>query len=174
MSGRFSQEDMAERVARFDELKPSPQAFVDTRLPGHERDIYNVIGAGVTEDPDLKPAIVDAQDFNLTYIGADPDKGAALHDHPTVEVFIPMSGRWSIFWGDEGEESVELGPHDVISVPPGVMRGFRNIGDSHAHLMAILGGSSSGKVAWAPKVLEQARKSGLELDADGNVVELAN
>lgn len=77
MSGRFSQEDMAERVARFDELKPSPQAFVDTRLPGHERDIYNVIGAGVTEDPDLKPAIVDAQDFNLTYIGADPDKGAA-------------------------------------------------------------------------------------------------
>lgn len=85
-----------------------------------------------------------------------------------------MSGRWSIFWGDEGEESVELGPHDVISVPPGVMRGFRNIGDSHAHLMAILGGSSSGKVAWAPKVLEQARKSGLELDADGNVVELAN
>lgn len=174
MSGPVTKDQMMERVARFEDLKASPQAFVDTRLPGHERDIYNVIGPGVSEDPELKPAIVDAQDFNLTYVGAEPGNGAALHDHPTVEVFVPMTGTWEFFWGDEGDESVTLGPSDVISMPPGVMRGFRNVGDDTAHLMAILGGSNSGKVTWSKKVLEEAKASGLELDKDGNIVELAS
>ena len=88
-------EEILSRTARFGELVASKQAFVDTRIPEHERDIFNVIGQGVTEDPDLKPAIVAVEQFNITYIGADPGKGAALHAHSTVEVFIPMSGRWS-------------------------------------------------------------------------------
>ena len=161
------------RIARFKELKASPQAFVDTRLPEHIRDIYNVIGPGVTEDPDLAPAIADARDFNVTYIGAEPGKGAALHDHPTVEVFIPLTGKWIVYWGEDGSNEAELGPFDVISVPPGNMRGFRNASDEHAYLMAILGGSNAGKVSWSEKVLEQAKETGLGLDAEGNLVELA-
>ena len=168
---QMSMGDMLSRLARFKELEVSAQAFVDTRLPDHERDIYNVIGHGVTEDADLAPAITDARDFNLTYIGAETGKGAALHDHPTVEVFIPMSGKWAIYWGDEGEEQVVLEPWDVISVPPGVMRGFRNESDGHAYLMAILGGSGAGKVTWAKKVLKQAAETGLTLDTVGNLVE---
>ena len=97
-------QQMQERVARFNELRPSRQAFVDTRIPEHVRDIYNVIGTGVTEDPELKPAITAAEGFNITYVGAESGKGAALHSHTTVEVFIPMTGRWSVFRGDEGRE----------------------------------------------------------------------
>src|SRR2546427_5736450 len=85
MAKQMSREAMLKRVARFKELRPSTQAFVDTRLPEHQRKIFNVIGRGVTEDPGLAPAIPDARDFNLTYVGADPGKGAALHAHPTVE-----------------------------------------------------------------------------------------
>ena len=168
---QVSKTDMLKRTARFKDLKPSKQAFVDTRLPEHVRDIYNVIGPGVTEDPSLSPAITDAQDFNVTYVGADPGKGAALHSHPTVEVFIPMSGNWAVYWGDEGENEVELGPFDVISVPVGVLRGFRNIGKEHAYLMAVLGGTVAGKVDWADKVLAEAKKTGLTLDKQGNLVE---
>lgn len=171
MGLQMSSEQMAERVARFDQLRASPQAFVDTRLPGHERDIYNVIGRGVTEDSSLRPAIGDAQGFNVTYTSAEPGNGAALHAHPTVEVFIPMSGRWSVYWGEDGDEEVILGPWDVISVPPGVMRGFRNVGDGHAYMMAIIGGTDSGRVSWADSVLERARESGLGLDGQGNLVE---
>jgi mannose-6-phosphate isomerase-like protein (cupin superfamily) len=159
------------RIAHFSDLTKSPQAFVDTRLPEHARDIYNVIGPGVSEDPALLPSIADAQDFNLTYEGAEPGKGAALHDHPTVEVFVAMSGRWAVIWGANGENEVTLEPFDVVSVPPGVMRGFRNDGDTHAILMAIVGGSNSGKVTWSKSVLERARASGLDLDDDGNIVE---
>lgn len=170
---QVTREQMLGRVARFDTLKASPQAFLDTRIPGHERDIYNVIGRGVTEDPALRPAIADAQGFNLTYVGAEPGKGAALHDHPTVEVFVPLTGRWAILWGEDGEEEVELGPGDVISVPPGVMRGFRNVGPARATLMAILAGSDAGKVTWARKVVDAAAATGLTLDDAGNLVETA-
>jgi mannose-6-phosphate isomerase-like protein (cupin superfamily) len=168
-----SKDEMLGRTARFDKLRPSKQAFVDTRIPEHERDIFNVIGAGVTEDPELTPAITAAQDFNVTYVGAEAGKGAALHSHPTVEVFIAMSGRWAVFWGDEGESEIELDPWDVVSVPVGVMRGFRNIGDGHAYLMALLGGTSAGKVDWADSVLARAAETGLSLDAEGNLIENA-
>ena len=168
-----SVEEMLDRTAKFSELQLSKMAFLDTRIPGHERDIYNVIGEGVTEDPSLTPAITEVQDFNVTYVGAEPGKGAALHSHTTVEVFISMSGRWSVFWGDDGENEVILEPWDVVSVPTEVMRGFRNVGDEHGYLMAILGGTDAGRVAWAQRVLDQAEESGLSLDPQGNVFEEA-
>jgi uncharacterized RmlC-like cupin family protein len=167
---RVSMADMQKRVARFKELKSSSQAFVDALIPGHERKIFNVIGHGVTEDASLNPAITDAKDFNLALVQAGPGKGAALHAHPTVEVFIALSGRWAVYWGDEGEQEIVLEPWDTISVPPGVMRGFRNAGQDDAYLMAVLGGTDAGRVVWSPKVLEQAKATGLSLDKKGNLV----
>lgn len=172
-SVQVSKEEMLKRVARFKELKPSLQAFVDSRIPGHEREIFNVIGRGVTEDASLAPAITDARDFNVTFVHAGPEKGAALHAHPTVEVFIALSGRWAAYWGDHGENEIVLEQWDTISVPPGVMRGFRNAGNEDAYLMAILGGSDAGKVAWAPAVLERAKQTGLELDEQGNLLRVS-
>jgi quercetin dioxygenase-like cupin family protein len=168
--------EMEARVARFDRLKPSKRAFVDTRIPEYHRDIYNVIGRGVTEDPDLAPAISDARYFGITYVGADPGKGAALHAHETIEVFIPLTGRWVAYWGAEGDKEIEIGPHDVISFPPGVYRGFRNVSDSHAILMAIIGSKETtqdgGRVAWAPQILEQSQATGLTVDASGDLKEI--
>ncbi len=168
-----SMDEMKKRYAKFSDLNPSKQAFVDTRLPEHERDIFNVIGEGVTEDPELKPAISAVEGFNVTYVGADPGKGAALHAHTTVEVFYAMSGRWAVFWGDEGENEIELDTFDMVSVPVGVLRGFRNISNEHAYLMAILGGQDAGKVSWAPAVLEKAEGTGLSLDSAGNIIQAA-
>ncbi len=165
-----SMTEMLTRVARYDELQASTEAFVDSLVPGHEREIINVIGHGVTEDARLNPAITDAQDFHLTLIRAEPGKGAALHAHKTLEVFMPLSGRWAVFWGDQGEQEIVLERWDTISVPVGVMRGFRNAGNDGALLMSILGGTDPGRVTWAPQVLEAALKSPLRLDAKGNVV----
>jgi mannose-6-phosphate isomerase-like protein (cupin superfamily) len=165
-----SMDEMQKRVARFTDLRPSRQAFVDSRLPEHEREIFNVIGRGVTEDPNLHPAITDARDFNLTLVQAEPGKGAALHAHPTVEVFVALSGRWSVYWGDAGEQEIVLEPWDTISVPLGVMRGFRNAGPQAGFLMAILGGTDAGHVTWSEDVLERAKGTGLALDAAGNLI----
>ena len=169
-SKQIPRAEMLKRVARCRELRSSAHAFVDTLIPGHEREIYNVIGHGVTEDATLRPAITDVENFNVTLVKAPPGKGAALHFHPTVEVFMPLSGKWAVYWGDDGEEEVILERWDVISVPPGVMRGFRNAGTEESYLLAILGGTDAGRVTWAQSVLERAKATGLALDKDGNLV----
>ena len=170
-----SVEDMQARVARYRELKASKQAFVDTRIPEYERDIYNVIGRGVTEDASLSASIEDSRYFSITYVGADPGKGAALHAHETIEVFIPLTGRWSAYWGEAGDKEIIVEPFDVISFPPGCYRGFRNVGDEHAMLMAIIGSKvetdDGGRVDWAPKILEQSHATGLNVNAAGDLEE---
>lgn len=172
----LSEEEMASRVARWKNLKPSKQAYVDTRLPDHIRDTYNVIGRGVTEDPDLAPAVTDARYFGITYIRAEPGKGAALHAHETIEAFIPLTGKWSAYWGANGDREVILDTFDVASFPPGVLRGFKNVGDEPALLMAIIGSKpdtgDGGSVAWAEKVLEEAEKTGLRVGESGALEEM--
>jgi mannose-6-phosphate isomerase-like protein (cupin superfamily) len=160
----------SERTARFNDLTPSLAAFVDTRIPEHEREIFNVIGRGVTEDPDLAPAISDAKNFNVTYVRCKPGTGAALHSHPTVEVFFVMDGRFDVIWGDGGKHRATLEKFDIISVPVGVMRGFENTGTGEGLLMAILGGDDAGYVEWDPAVLARAKETGMEIAADGTLV----
>ena len=94
-----------------------------------------------------------------------------MHSHLTVEVFTPLSGKWAIIWGDQGENEIVLEAWDTISVPPGVMRGFRNVGSEAACLMAILGGTDPGRVTWSTEVLEKAKKTGLGFDENGNVIQ---
>ncbi len=170
LSAQISKEEMLTRVARFRELQPSKQPFVDSLIPGHERENLRIIGRGVTEDPSARPAITAPHDFSVGLNKAGPGKRAGLHIHTTVEVFIPLSGEWAISWGDKGENEIVLGSWDTISVPPGVMRGFRNVGNEDAYLLAIVGGKDAGRVTWPPEVLEQARQTGLELDEQGNLI----
>ena len=74
-----------ERVARFSELDPNPMMFVDTRLPEHARDLFSIIGPGVSEDPSTQPSITAGHGFNIAYVGAEPGCGAALPFVPRSE-----------------------------------------------------------------------------------------
>jgi mannose-6-phosphate isomerase-like protein (cupin superfamily) len=168
----FTVEEMERHVARFADQKSSAKAFIDTRIPGHERDIFSIIGGGVMEDPAMNPPI-PAQEFHLAMIRAEPGKGAALHAHLTQEVFMPLSGRWAIFWGPEGAREVILETHDVISMPIHVMRGFRNVGNETAMMLAVVGGHDPGRVGWPESMKEMAANAGLVLDDDGNLVEVS-
>ena len=119
----------------------------------------------------MRPPI-EPQEFHLAFIRAEPGKGAALHSHLTQEVFVPISGRWAIFWGPNGEKEVELGPCDVISVPLHIMRGFRNVGDESAVMLAVVGGKDPGRVGWPDSLKAMAKDAGLVIDDDGNLREL--
>ncbi len=171
---QVSQDEMMERVARFGDLNFTVAGFVDAVLPEFNRKIFNVIGQGVTEDANLKPAITAVEGFNMTLVKAEKGKGAYLHAHTTVEVFMALTGEWEIYWGDEGENAVTLSAFDVISVPVGVMRGFRNVSEGEQLLMALLGGDDAGKVTWPADLLDRAETAGATLDEDGNIVMAAS
>src|SRR5205823_2600389 len=134
-------------VARLAAMKGSELAFLDQRIPGYQREIINIIGMGVVEnldDPDLKPKIAaPAHGFAVTYVRNTPNgHGAALHRHPTEEVFIAAKGPWEVFWLErDTERTITLQPGDIVNVPIGVYRGFRNASDDpEATLIALVGG----------------------------------
>lgn len=163
---------MKARVARFRDLRSSSEAFVDTRIPEYNREIYNVIGRGVTEDTRLAPAIDDAKDFHLTFMKADPGKGSSLHDHETIECFVPLTGTWAILLGDEGADRIVLERFDTFSVPPGVMRAVQNAGTGPSVILTILGGTDPGRVRWSAQINEKAKALGLVVNANGELVRL--
>ena len=166
----FSKEHMlSARVARFKDRNPTKKMFVDCAVDGHEREISMVIVPGVNEDPAHNPAITDYKDFSVGMIEAKPGNGASLHIHDTIEVFMPLKGNWGIYWLDnEGnEQEAVLEPWDVVSVPPGCWRGFRNRGDDEGVLFAINGGTDSGRVKWPQEMLDAAAAKGLSLGEDG-------
>jgi mannose-6-phosphate isomerase-like protein (cupin superfamily) len=166
----MSGDDTKPSVARFDEAPGFSDQYLDTGLPGHARTVYNVIGTNVGADPE-GTASIDPDDFNLAIVEAEPGNGAALHDHETVEVFMPLSGRWEIYYGDDGEESVVLDQWDTVQVPPGVFRGFRNAGDETAHLLALTGGEDPGRVTWPEELLEEAQQGGRTRNEEGYLVD---
>ncbi len=165
-------------VAREAASRGSDLAFLDQRLPGYEREIINMIGMGVTENPGdaaLEPKIsTPAHGFAVTYNRATNGNGAALHAHLTEEVFVPVRGAWQIYWLEgEDERSVILEPGDIVNMPTGIYRGFRCASEApDALLLGIVGGPDPGNVTWHPSVIEAARGTGLELDEEGNLREI--
>ena|SRR5215203_217857 len=173
----LSVEEMEKFVARFSNLRGSEEAFVDSRLPGHRRKKINLIGMGVVEataKPELQPNIpLPAFGFNLGMIQAEHGNGAALHSHETEEVFMPLVGPWAVVWmTDEGQKELVLQPFDCISVPIGVYRGFRYVGDGTGTLLTLIGGPDPGKVAWHPTITESAEKTGLTRTEKGVLEEV--
>ncbi len=160
------------RVARFKDLKSSSEAFIDTRIPEFNREIFNIIGRGVTEDPRLKPSIDDNRDFNIAMMRAEPGMSSSQHDHDTIECFIVLTGSWSILLGDDCEEEITLEPFDVFSVPPGVMRGVKNVGSESGDILAILGGTDPGRPIWSKSINEKARQLGLYVNDEGDLVKI--
>lgn len=158
------------RIARFRPNEGNEGLFIDTVIPGYARRIWSVIGPNVGEDRSERPAI-PPEDFHLAILRAAPGNGSALHTHTTVEVFMPLTGRWQVFYGERGERDLVLEQWDVCSVPAGVWRGFRNAGDEDAYLLALVGGTDAGRLTWAPEVIEEAARRGKRLDATGHMEE---
>ena len=158
---RMSKQDMMKRVARFRNLKGSDGGLADSRYPGCERILYNVIGfqppknegrGGVTSPVGAKAARLAAvkisEGFNLGYCRALTGRGPMYHNHDTNETFIAMTGVWRASWYDNrGQiQHVELKPLDLISFPAGVARRFMNVTPgsrrTHAILMFVIGGNA--------------------------------
>ncbi len=155
-----SRAQMMKRVARFKKLKGSDGGLPDSKMPGCERKLYNVIGfqppkveRGGKQSPvgielARMSAIKIAEGFNLAYCKAKPGKGPMLHNHDTNETFVCMTGTWRASWLNAKRklEHVDLKPLDLISFPPGVVRRFQNVTkgprNKDSILMVVIAGNA--------------------------------
>lgn len=119
-------------VARFHELVDDSEIFADIKTPAGQRRHFHVISEG-------------------GHLG--------LHDLP--EVFILLQGKFAILYGDRGEHSIELDPFDTISVPVGLIRTFKNIGNVNGLLMVICDGPGEilGKLSVTREIADNLRQT---------------
>jgi quercetin dioxygenase-like cupin family protein len=144
----ISTQDMEQRVARFADLKPLPLAESldmpqEAKDVIYARNILSVIGLGedVVTPVNKGAPIQGAGGMTMAHAVCPPGNGPSLHAHQqTYETFTVLKGRFEITWNDDGENRLELGLFDTVSVPPGVCRAFRNISDEEGVLQVLITG----------------------------------
>jgi mannose-6-phosphate isomerase-like protein (cupin superfamily) len=73
-------------------------------------------------------------DISMFVTRTPPGRAVELHVHPYAETFLLLEGRgrWT-----RGEDVVELGPEEMIVVPPDTPHGFRNVGDAPLLVVSV-------------------------------------
>jgi quercetin dioxygenase-like cupin family protein len=183
---KVSNEEMRKRIVRFAEVKKHgiPLMFIDSILPGHQRMNYAVVGDTASENPDYAGDVILRQPhrFQIGMVKAPPGNGPAYHTHDYIELFMPLTGNWRFYWGNDPdptriEGEAVIGPWDMISLPPGLWRGLENVSDADAWLLAVLESHTvfAGKdPIWSPVIEQQAAAYGFYADAQGKMVKAAN
>ncbi len=182
----ISPEKMAERVARFERLKPLaiqtdpdiPQEALDLI---YSRKLLPVIGLesnAATPVSEGAP-IRGAAGMTVTLAVCPPGQGPGLHAHRrTFETFTVLQGQFEFSYGDRGEDRVTLNRLDTISVPPGICRAFRNTGAVEGILQVIITGGvhdmndidlvpdiETQLRNLSPRLLERVQKQGMSFTA---------
>lgn len=173
-----SDQMLSDYVVRFDDLKRRgiPLMFIDSILPGHQRMNYAVIGDTASENPEFAPAITVPHKFQIGMGFAAPGNGPAFHTHDYVEMFLILEGRWRFYWGNDPEQiegEVTLGKWDMITLPPGLYRGFEVAGETVGWFFAVLDPHPvflSKDPIWSPQVERLAAEQGFRADASGKMV----
>ncbi len=164
--------EFARRVIEPGDFVADRSAFVDVRLPRSAgKASYSLIGPGVSQNPEQVVNLTEAHGFHLGAASMDHGVVNNQHMHFTAEVFICTRGLWRMKIGDHGQQTLDISPGTVFSVPTWVFRGFENIGADDGWLFAVLGGNETGGIVWAPDVLRAAAETGLFLGADGTVID---
>ena len=169
-------------IVRFEELKERgiPLMFIDSILPGHQRMNYAVIGDTASENPEFEPALTIPHKFQIGMGYAPPGNGPAFHTHEYVEMFLILKGKWRFYWGnspDTIEGEAILRKWDMITLPPGLYRGFEVAGKKVGWFFAVLDPHPvflSKDPYWAPQVERRAAEFGFHADETGKMVKPAN
>jgi mannose-6-phosphate isomerase-like protein (cupin superfamily) len=142
----LSRQAMEGRVARFNKL----QTYQAQNLKAHgippgavekvaARRVYPVMVPADYEGRSAAAPVKGPRGLILSIAECEPGNGPGLHRHlNTVENFFCLSGRFEIAWGDHGENTLVLEPLDMVSVPRGENRSFRNIGNETGRLLVMI------------------------------------
>lgn len=118
-------DDVMKNVALYQDLKVDPNAFID-KTTGERLPIKWVIS------PDNKAApagISTSHGLHIAFIESSAGSSPVIHSHEYREIFMPIKGRYRIYFNRNSENHVELGPQDTFSVPPHLWRRVEQIGE---------------------------------------------
>jgi len=157
---------MESRVARFNKLQTyQRQNFEAYNIPPGAvekvaaRRVYPVMAPEQYQGRSAGAPVKGPRGLILSIAECEPGNGPGLHRHlNTVENFLCLCGRFEIAWGDEGEHTLILEPLDMVSVPRGENRSFRNVSNELGRLLVMIVPETDEQVdpvAYAPGVAKE-------------------
>lgn len=165
-------DEMEKRIVRARTIQPKKRRFDATGgIPAAALEsiaadsiyLYMAPGEGVGASS-RNPGIVGFPGLTVNLCRCPVGQGPDLHAHArTLETFMCLSGQFEVRWGDDGQYKTLLDEHDMISVPPNVMRAFRNTGKTtEAVLLVLIQGENrdvASDVQYAPATGEKIERN---------------
>ena len=159
-------EQMQARIARFSKLATyQNQNFEVHGIPPGAvekvaaRRVYPVMAPADYEGRSAGAPVKGPRGLIVSIAECEPGNGPGLHrHHNTVENFLCLCGRFEIAWGDDGEHRIVLDPLDMISVPRGENRSFRNVSDEIGRLLVMIVPETDAQVdpvSFAPRLARE-------------------
>ena len=158
--------EMETRVARFNKLESyQKQNFDKHNIPPGAvekvtaRRVYPVMAPAEYQGRSAGAPVKGPRGLIVSIAECEPNNGPGLHRHlNTVENFFCLSSKFEITWGDNGENRTVLEKNDMISVPRGENRAFRNIGDETGRLLVMIVPETDQQIdpiAYAPSLAKE-------------------
>lgn len=167
----YSDADLAARAVTFADLEWSQHALLSSVSPNGEApgvELAPVIGYGLTEDRRHRPPITVPHGFSIEWLRAAPGASFGLHRLARHQAAILTEGRWEVCV-NRGPQRLTARPEEgsVVSIPPGVWRDLRNVGDADAVAVIVSNAQQRPRVHWDDEVLASAAAGGWTHDASG-------
>jgi quercetin dioxygenase-like cupin family protein len=166
----YSVEEMRGRVIQPGDRVYSRNALLCASLPGGRAELSLAIGYGMSEDRRQVPRIHEPHSFNMAWVRAAEDEGVLRHRHDKTQALLVKSGRWAITLNGDPATTIEIGPSDSFSVPPGAWRAFRCVEADESgvgELLVVNSGDDRVYLEWAPEVVDAARDADWMIDPNG-------
>ena len=169
-------EQFRERVIPAADRVWVTKPFLCSELPGGGAELSLVIGYGMSEDRRAAPRLTNPHTFDLAWLRATPGEGVLRHRVEEPTVLVVKAGRWVVRVGaGDAAHTVELGPQDAFSVPPGAWRSLALLDDEGGvaaapgtgELLVVTGTDARTRAEWAPEVVSAAQECGVVIDPDG-------
>ena len=158
-------DEMKNHIVMFKELEPKQGLYENLGIPNEAyemltaKKLYSLLAPGNADGSHQFAAAEGPPGLSITIAECPPGNGPMLHAHMnTHEIFFCLTGKFEISWGDEGQYSTILEPHDMIDVPLGVSRAFKNIDENIALLFVIIMGNDQADVAYTHKIGDELEK----------------
>ena len=149
-------------IARFKDLKPKQGLYTKFGIPTEAyemltaKTLYTLLAPADAAGSHQYAAAHGPAGLSISIAECPPGDGPMLHAHmKTHEIFFCLKGRFEVSWGDDGQYTTILEPFDMVDVPLGVTRAFRNVSDETGLLHVTILGGDQNDVGYTKAVGEQ-------------------
>jgi mannose-6-phosphate isomerase-like protein (cupin superfamily) len=155
-------------------VKPAQRDFrcatLDTVLPGHAWQLAPVIGWGLSQHRDHRPAVTDPQGFSVEWLRVPPGQRSAAITLQQPAVLVHATGPLSVAFNATAQRiDAVLGPWDSLSLPAGSRFSFINTGNTDALALLVVQGDGPKRPHFDATVHSQAAALDRTLDAGGHL-----